>query len=170
LGLCPCSVVEDMQGRLRRYRDAGASGVMMRTDWEIISQSSVFSSFNTLNLVAGALLSRDVDTPLDAVYARWAADGVVSPLVADSVPQTAFHAADRQSVDALTRLMRLGWQILERTIYVRGHVFQENCQFPDTVGLAFLMMVDFHRRDHWEPGAHLRVEPTDENVEAVFAE
>ena len=42
LGVFPCSVAEDMSGRMKRYLERGATGVMLRTDWENMTQSSVF--------------------------------------------------------------------------------------------------------------------------------
>ena len=87
LGVFPCSVVEDMQGRLQRYLDKGVSGVMLRTDWEIISQGSVFNSFNILNLIAGAELSNNVNANLDMIYDRWVSEGLYSPLIHDSFAQ-----------------------------------------------------------------------------------
>lgn len=170
LGFIPCSVVEDMQGRLQRYLEKGASGVMMRTDWEIVSQGSVFNSFNTLNLIAGAMLSKDVNTPLEQIYQSWVEDGLYSPLIHDSFPQEPCVPTGEDAVQNLTDFMKTSWDILEKTIYARGHVFQENGQFPETIDLAFNMMVKFHRRDYWDPWAHLLVEPTAENIDIILRE
>jgi hypothetical protein len=59
---------------------------------------------------------------------------------------------------------------LEKTIYARGHVFQENAQPFDRVDMGYNMMVRFHGRDEWDPGASRLVEPTDENIAAIFRE
>jgi hypothetical protein len=66
--------------------------------------------------------------------------------------------------------MKASWKVLEKGIYVRGHVFHENSMFPDTTQKPFTMMVDFHRRDYWEPNASALVEPTDENIEIILQE
>jgi hypothetical protein len=42
--------------------------------------------------------------------------------------------------------------------------------FPDTVQKAFAMMVEIHGRDEWEPGASRQLEPTEDNLRAIFAE
>ena len=43
LGILPCSVAEDMKGRMKRYLEKGASGIMLRTDWERLYQGSTFN-------------------------------------------------------------------------------------------------------------------------------
>lgn len=170
LGLFPCSIAENMRGRMGRFLNAGATGVMLRTDLESVSQGSVFNSFNLLNLIAGAMLAEDVDTPIEDIYRRWAEIGLLSPLVQDSVPQQRVVPHTTDAVARLQELMTTGWAVLEKAIYVRGHVFHENCQFPDSVSVAFTMMEEFHSREDWEPGAHLRIEPTETNIAAIFLE
>ncbi len=36
--------------------------------------------------------------------------------------------------------------------------------------MAYDMMIHFHSRDDWDPGASARVEPTDENLPVIFKE
>ena len=60
---------------------------------------------------------------------------------------------------------------MEKTLYVRGLVFTDGTgQFPDSVERAFDNMLALHGRDDWEPGASKRVEPTEENLKAIFEE
>ena len=170
LGVLPCSIAEDMQGRMQRYLAKGASGVMLRTDWEIISQSSAFSSFNMLNLIAGAALSNDVNADLHDVYKRWVSEGLYSPLKHDSFAQPPCVPTAGNAVGVLEEYMKRSWQILEKIIYTRGHVFQENVQVFDRFDLAYNFMVKFHCRDDWDPGASRKVEATDENIAIIFKE
>ena len=170
LGVFPCSIAEDMQGRLQRYLEKGASGVMLRTDWEIISQGSVFNSFNLLNLVAGAALSSDVHTDLNEIYRKWVAEGLYSPLIHDSFYQEPCIPTAPNAPEILQELMKRSWQIQEKIDYVRGHVFQENVQVFDSYEVAVDMMIHFHCRDDWDPGASAKVKPTKENLNIIFAE
>ena len=170
LGVLPCSIAEDMQGRMQRYLAKGASGVMLRTDWEIISQSSAFSSFNMLNLIAGAALSNDVNADLHDVYKRWVSEGLYSPLKHDSFAQPPCVPTAGNAVGVLEEYMKRSWQILEKIIYTRGHVFQENVQVFDRFDLAYNFMVKFHCRDDWDPGASRKGEATDENIAIIFKE
>lgn len=170
LGVIPCSVAEDMQGRMRRYLAKGAGGVMLRTDWERLLQGSVFNSFSLFNLVAGAMLSKDVNVPLDSIYKAWLAHGLVSPLEYDSCPQKPCVPQHPAAAAVLQEMMKRLWLILERAIYVRGHVFNRNVQMFDRYFLAYFIMTVQHTRDHWDPGASQKVEPTDANMAAILAE
>jgi hypothetical protein len=170
LGVLPCSVVEDMQGRMQRYLTRGASGVMLRTDWEIISEGSVFRSFNLLNLIAGAMLSADVDTPTEDIYRAWLNEGLYTPLRHHTFPQNPCVPRGEKALTQLSEYMKRSWKVLEKTIYVRGHVFQENAQPFDRVDMGYNMMVRFHGQDEWDPEASRLVEPTDENIALIFRE
>ncbi len=170
LGFFPCSVAEDMQGRMQRYLDKGASGITLRTDWENFTQSSVFCSFNMLNLVAGAMLSYDVNTSMDDIYRSWLADGLVSPLIEDTFQQQPCIPTSDEAAEALRTMMQLNWKIIEKAIHVRGHVFNRNCQVFDRYDLTYNIMTVFHSREQWEPGASQRVMPTEENIKLIIAE
>ena len=169
LGVFPCSVAEDMRGRMNRYLERGATGVMLRTDWENMTQSSVFCAFNMLNLIAGAMLSFDVKTEMDDIYEAWFDYGLVSPLISDTYGQEPCPVAEKDR-PFFREIMQLGWKILEKGIHVRGHVFNRNCQIFDRYDLTYNIMTVFHSRDQWEPGASKRVEPTDENIAAMIGE
>ena len=170
LGVFPCSVAEDIQGRMKRYLDRGASGVMLRTDWENLLQSSVFCSFNMLNLIAGARLSYDVNTSMDDIYRDWLDDGLFSPLFQDSFAQEPCVPLSPKAQEVLRELMTRSWKILEKIIHVRGHVFHRNCQVFDRYDLTYNIMTVFHRRDDWDPGASERVQPTEENIRIMLEE
>lgn len=171
LGVFPCSVAEDMQGRMRRYLDKGVTGITLRTDWENMAQSSTFCSFNMLNLVAGAMISYDVDTSLDDVYKAWVKEyGLVSPLLQDSYPQVPCIPEGKTAVEDLRKIMTYGWKAIEKTLHVRGHVFNRNSQVFDRFDLPYNIMTVFHSRDQWEPGASKRVEPTEENLPIILKE
>ncbi|MBR1918951.1 MAG: hypothetical protein IJ831_04940 [Spirochaetales bacterium] len=170
LGVFPCSVVEDMKGRMERYLEKGATGITLRTDWENFTQSSTFCSFNMLNVIAGAMLGRDVNTTLDEIYSEWFRYGLVSPLIQDTFDQKPCRIEDEDVQKDLRKLVQLVWKGLEKGIHVRGHVFNRNCQCFDRYDLTYNIMTVFHSRDQWEKDAHLRVEPTDENIPLIIEE
>lgn len=171
LGVFPCSVSEDMQGRMLRYYEKGVTGITLRTDWENMAQSSTFCSFNMLNLVAGAMLSYDLDTPMIDIYDSWARDyGLVSPLIQDSFPQVPYKVKDEDAIRKLHDIMVKGWAAIEKALHIRGHVFNRNSQIFDRYDLPYNIMTVFHSRDQWEPGASARVAPTDENIPVILEE
>lgn len=169
LGLFPVSVVEDMQDRIRYCHAQGVSGVWFRTDWEAMTEASSFNSLNMVNLFGGALLAGDGDTALDTIFRAWSEYGLSSALQSGTyfqVPVSPIPSA----TERLKRFMRASWQVMEKTVYVRGHLFHEDGMFPDSVRTAVAMMVEIHGRDDWEPGASRRVELTQENLKVIFAE
>ena len=170
LGVLPCSVAEDMQGRMQRYLKKGASGVMLRTDWERLLQGSTFNSFNIFNLIAGAMLSQDVNLDLDQAYEAWLDYGLLSPLQYDSCPQEPCVPKSPQALPVLKGLMQTSWKIMEKSLYVRGHVFNRNAQMFDRYYLTYFIMTVQHTRDHWDPGASRKVQPTSENMEIMVRE
>ena len=171
LSVFPCSVIEDLKGRMERYAQKdGVCGVMLRTDWEIISQSSIFNSFNIVNLIGCAMLAQNPDTSLEEIYHRWFTEGLFSPLIADSYPQEACVPSSPGAERILTEFMKDSWKVLEKITYTRGHVFQRCVQFFRSVQEAFDNMVALHKRDDWDPGASHLVSVTNGNMEIIFAE
>lgn len=170
LGIIPCSVVEDLQQRMRYYKEKGATGVMLRTDWERLLNGSTFNSFNILNLIAGAMLSKDCEIDLDEIYKSWLNYGLLSPLLYDTENQEPCVPTQEKAFDVLKQLMVDSWKILEKTIYVRGHNFNRNAQMFDRYFLTYFIMTIQHGRDHWDKDASKRVEPTDENMALMIQE
>lgn len=170
LGVLPCSVAEDMQGRMQRYHAKGACGIMLRTDWERLHQGSVFNSFNIFNLIAGAMLGKDVNMDLDDAYKAWLNYGLLSPLQYDSCPQKPCVPLAPEALPVLKRLMQDSWKIIEKALYVRGHVFNRNAQMFDRHFLTYFIMTVQHTRDHWAPHASDKVKPTAENIQIMLRE
>jgi hypothetical protein len=170
LGFFPVSVVEDMQMRMRHALDSGAEGISLRTDWEVITDASAFNSPNVLNAIAGAMLGANLATPLAAIYAAWAQHGLFSPLKTGSQMQTVQAVDGEPAAQALADFMKASWRVMEQAAYVRGHIFHEDDQYPETLVKAMDMLVHIHGRDDWEPGASRLLDPTDENLSIIFAE
>lgn len=171
LGVMPCSVVEDIQKRLVYYKGKGASGVMLRTDWERLLNGSTFNSFSMLNLIGGALLTKDVSYPLPDIYSAWLKYGLVSPLYKDDTfYQEPCVPKSPKALEVLTRFMKDAWLLQERAIYTRGHMYNRNAQMFDRYFLVYFMMTVQHTRDHWDKGASNLVVPTDENIKIIIEE
>ena len=170
MGVFPVSVVEDMQARMRHAAKSGVEGIALRTDWEVITDASAFNSPNILNVIGGALLAKDVDRPLDDIYAAYAQHGLYPPLQAASMMAPVAVPTSPQAATVLRDFMTASWKVMEKAAYVRGHLFHEDDQYCDTVAKAYAMMVDIHGRDDWEPGASRLVKATAENIPLVMAE
>jgi hypothetical protein len=170
MGVFPVSVVEDMQRRFRHALRNGVEGVSLRTDWEVITDAGAFNSPNVVNVIAGAMLAQDVELELAAVYDRLARYGLYSPMRSASCLQTPVVPTARDAARRLEAFLKASWAVMEKAAYVRGHLFHEDDQYPDTVAKAFAMMVDIHGRDEWEPGASRLVEPTADNIAVILEE
>jgi hypothetical protein len=170
IGFFPCSVVEDMQRRIDHCRRNGVTGVSFRTDWEVMTEASSFNSFNLLNVVAGGLLSNRSGVDPEEIYRAWAGYGLLSPLSPESCMETPVPLSSPEAVQRLQDFMKASWSVMEKSVYVRGHVFHEDLMFPLSLKLAFDMMTRIHGRDDWDPGASGRVEPTEENLRVIFSE
>ena len=170
LGFFPVGVVEDMQRRMRECQERGVDGIFLRTDWEVMTEAATFNSLNFLNVVAGAILARNIDADLDDIYRQWTNRGLYSPMLETSKMQAPVRPTASDAADRLKNFMRASWEVMEQAHYVRGHLFSEDGQWIETVKKSFSYMTEIHSRDHWEPGASARVQPTDENIEIIFAE
>ena len=170
LGTFPVSVVEDMQERMRQCLAAGVEGIALRTDWEVITDSGAFNSPNLLNVIGGAMLAQEVERDLSGIYDAWVAHGLLSPLRTASEVEAPVVPPGKEARERLEAFMKASWNVMERAAYVRGHLFHEDDQYPDTLDKAFGMMVDIHGRDDWEPGASRLVQPTGENIAVILEE
>jgi len=169
-GIFPASLVEDLQNRIRHCRSKGVTGTMFRTDIEWIDESNNFNNFNTLNIIAAAMLSANPDRDLDTIYQAWVEYGLYSSLTpstqtGEPIAPTAPDAADR-----LKAFMKAGASIMEKTLYVRGHVFSYSSQYSQSLSSIYNIMQDWHQREQWDPGSSKYLEPTDENLELIFEE
>lgn len=170
LGTFPVSVIEDMQARMHHCLANGVEGISLRTDWEVITDSGAFNSPNLLNVIGGAMLAQKVGRDLSGIYDAWVAHGLLSPMRTASEVQAPVVPAGPQARRRLEEFMKASWSVMEKAAYVRGHLFHEDDQYPDTLDKAFAMLVDIHGRDEWEPGASRLVEPTEENIGLILAE
>jgi hypothetical protein len=123
-----------------------------------------------LNVFAGAAISSDLDAGLDDVYRSWAARGLRSALKSGSCLCRTSVPAYPRAFEKLRDFMRASWSVIEKTVFIRGHVFNEDCMFPDTIGKGFDEMVKIHGMDDWKPGASALVEVNADNIALILAE
>ena len=169
-GIFPASIAEDFQDRMKRFKELGAEGVYFRTDWEGMYENSAFSSSNILNLYAAGLLAEDVNADLDDAYKKWAANGWLMTFTTDSDNAPPYPPKSPEAWKNLKDYMKASWQVLRKTVYVRTHWFCEDNMFPDSLSMAYRMMVSYHGRDQWDPGASEMVKPTEENISLIMKE
>ncbi|MFH5185344.1 hypothetical protein ACHHV8_23350 [Paenibacillus sp. TAB 01] len=170
LGVFPCSLVEDLQSRIRYCREKGVTGVWFRTDWELMNESSTFNSLNMLNLYGGAMLANDPDLELDSIYAAWSRGGLQTSMRPESIARPAVIPESSEAAGKLKEFMKASWSVIEKTLYTRGHVFQYSSKISPTLQDFFYVVTSYHSREQWEPGASDRIALTDESIQAIIAE
>jgi hypothetical protein len=169
-GLFPCGVVEDMQKKLTYDRAHGAVGAWFRTDLEGMTDESVFNSFNLLNLVAGALLSQNINQDLDNVYRAWLQTGLFDALIPESLEPPPVPIPP-EYLGRLKDFMKACYSISIKAYYVRGFLFYlKDGRFFNDVENAFFRMKVREGLEDWEPGANKRIDLTEENFAAIIAE
>jgi hypothetical protein len=169
-GVFPAGIVENIQERIKDCKTQNVQGIWLRTDWENMEDHCSFNSPNILNLIAGALFAGDVSTDIDDVYREWAAYGMLSPLKPASYDQKPEPLPNPEKYICIRDFMKASWQVIKKTMYVRGHLFQDNSMFPYTMERCADIMMKTHSMDEWNPGASKQIEPTEENMAIIFAE
>lgn len=170
LGVFPCSLVEDLKRRLKYAVEHGAEGIWFRTDWEIINEASVFNSMNMLNLIAGARLAKNTNYDIDSIYKEWVQYGLLSALTTDTCNQKAYTPEAKDAWIRLKSFMKVSWRIIEKTLYIRGMVFQYSSRYQHSLSEINNVMFLHHKRDTWEPGISNVVDPTDDNIAIILNE
>ena len=170
LGVVPSGLLDDIRARFQNAATKGASGVLLRTDWELIDEVSVFSSLNMVNLWGAALLAEDLRTTDAEIIARWLDEGIRTAIRPESTQHTPVTIVDPAARDAITDLIRSSWDVLSGTGFTLGHVFQYSSRLPPTLEDLFYVAHGYHGREQWDPGSSERVTPTAENVAAIVEE
>lgn len=169
-GVFPASLVEDLQKRIRHCRSKGVTGTWFRTDLEWIDETNNFNNFNTLNIIAAAMLSADPDQDLDNIYRAWTEYGLYSGFTPSTKTGAPVVPTAPDAVKKLKAFMKAGSSIMEKALYVRGHVFNYSSQYSQSLSSIYNIMQVWHGREQWDPGSSKNLEPTEENLKAIFAE
>ncbi|QJR20490.1 hypothetical protein HKM20_04045 [Pelagibacterium halotolerans] len=169
-GAFPASLVEDFQNRIRHCRSKGVTGAWFRTDIEWLDESNNMNSFNTLNLIGAAMLSSNPDRDLDEVYDAWLEWGLYSGFTASSETGEPVRPSAPDARERLQAFMRAGSKVMEKALYVRGHVFNYSSQFGQSLSAIYNVMQVWHQREQWDPGSAKHLEPTPENLAVIYAE
>lgn len=135
-GVFPCPMASDLITRLQVARSAGVTNLSMRVDWERVNDLSALRTFNRVNLVTGALLATGLHSKASArdvlVHAARLA-GVISSSVSDD-----------EAGEISDGLLRL-WPVVEKSLYIRGFVFNHSSMLPNGVVHAWWNMASQHK-------------------------
>jgi hypothetical protein len=156
-GLIPCPVTEDQVRRFTVARDHGVEHAVFRTDWERINSLWAMDSFSRVNLVTAARLQRDPQLPQLAVLA----DALTDCEVVDrSVPPT--------EVLELARALDACYQVVLKSLYVGGYVYNVSSMIPNGVRHGWWHMAEQNDLAAWDPSAAGRLDVKDPEVVATL--
>lgn len=120
-GIMPCLVLEDLAERMPRWRTKGASGVILRIEWERINDLDALDNLAELNLIAGAALARGEVVTAEAVCQDW--------LLA--------HDHPAEAAPWLAGIMVATLPIVRGAAYLDGFVIADNSMLPRSVARAW---------------------------------
>ncbi len=169
LGVFPAIILEDIKARLAHCAANGVAGVIARTDWEVISDGSVFDTLNLANLTGFGRLCTEADASVQALVEEALAGPVATALGGGDDLARFGLAAFPEARRALARALIGSWEVMRRTVFVERRVFHEDCMFPDSLRKAFMMLVEIHGLAEWDAAAG-EFSLTPERMEAIFAE
>ncbi|HEY8611608.1 MAG TPA: hypothetical protein VIL69_10015, partial [Roseomonas sp.] len=120
-GIMPCFVLDDLAERMPRWKAGGATGVILRIEWERINDLDALDNLAELNLIAGAALALGEAVDAREVCRRW--------LLSHG------HAAD--AAPWLAKMMQETAPIVRRAAYVNGFVSADNSMLPRSIARAW---------------------------------
>jgi hypothetical protein len=120
-GLMPCLVLDDLAERVPRWRAAGASGAVLRIEWERINDLDALDNLAELNLIAAAALVGGAAPTAEAVCEGW----------------LAAHGHDPDGAAWLAAILRDTLPVMRATAYTGGFVSADNSMLPRSVARAW---------------------------------
>lgn len=162
-GIGPATMTGYMKERMTSALGKGATGIVLRTDWESLDGHTCFDTPNLVNLHAGGVFGVSVAAPAMTVYRAWLED---REAFADSADESSRAAATAR----LASIFDLNWDVVRRALYMRDCVFNDCSTFPVGVGQALWLAEEKNSLKDWVPEKRDALAPTRENTEAILRE
>lgn len=134
-GLFPCLALENLRARLGHAAANGASGCLLRVEWERINDYWSLGSLNEMNLIAAASLAQGEAIEATETARRW--------LIAQNWPE--------RSAEWLAGIMQRTWPIIRGALYLDGFVFADNSMYPRSLRRAWWGMEVRDALHPWAP-------------------
>jgi len=151
MGVFPCMIVDDLKQRLDHCRASGVTGVITRTGGETIANTGVLDTLNQVNLRGFSALAQNATAETTAVLENFLL-GPVTTVFADGGSDTEFSLADYPHTRAaVSDAFIHSWAVIAGAIFMQGHVFHEDCMFPDSIAHAYQVMTEVHSLTQWRP-------------------
>lgn len=162
-GIGIADLTEEYKTRFREVKEKGASGIVIRTDWESLDGHSVFRTPNKINLYAAAALSNSVDENSENIYYRYL----------DSEGWFDKSAEEPQKIKATLWFQALYSRtlpIIKKTLYVNDCVFSDSSLSPVTIEHAYWLALEKNSLRDWVKAKWDALNPEREILEKNLAE
>jgi hypothetical protein len=162
-GVAPSIMIDDLSHRLEYARRRGATGFILRTDWEGLQDHSCFDTLNGLNLYAAAALAEDPAVGKRRIYERWLAGERLlrEPLSPEEL---------RRCVDWAINLLEPTWPVVKDALFVNGTVFSDSSAFHVDLGQSTWIAETLHSLKDWSADAGDALRMQDRNARKILAE
>ncbi len=162
-GIGPSIMVDDYRRRMKSAHDKGATGVIIRTDWESLDGHSCFKTLNFINLYAAAALSDNLACDSTAIYQRW--------LTEQSFYQPELTAEmQRETARRLEKILSQTWDVIKRTDFVNECVFSDSSTIPVSMEHALWLAEEKNSLKDWVSSKATALQAKAQNVQAILKE
>jgi hypothetical protein len=134
-GVFPCYMEEDLRRRYRYAIEKGASGVLLRVEWERINDLWCLETANRANLVIGAALATGANPTVREVCGQTLSELGLKP--------------GEEDVSIAADALKDTWQIIRNGTYLDDFVFHDNSQFPLNLRKAWWTLNTHHSLSEW---------------------
>lgn len=170
LGVYPCNLVPDIMKRHLHCLKNGCDGIWYRTDWEILNECSNFNSLNMVNLIGAAMHAKDPSVTEEEIFKAWTQYGITTAMREESCMEKPVVPTAPDAWKRLNDFMTAGYKILEKTLYVYGHVFNYSSRYQHAYQSIYNVMNVYHQRVQWDKESAKYIVPTEENIARIIAE
>ena len=162
-GIGPSIMIDDYRRRMKLARDKGATGVIIRTDWESLDGHSSFKTLNFINLYAGAALAENLETEGVSIYQRWLTEqGFYLPELTTALKQ--------ETARRVAEILNQTWDVIKRTVYVNDCVFSDSSTMPVSFEHAFWLAEEKNSLKDWVASKANALSADPENVQRIILE
>lgn len=162
-GISPAALVDDYRRRLKSAKQKGATGVIVRTDWESLDGHTSFDTPNLINVYALAALSNNLDADSTEMYRQW-------------IEEQGWFAAGlsengkKETTAWLESIMQETWEVTKRTNYVNDCVFSDSSLLPVSLDHALWLAEEKNSLKDWDPSKADALSAKEGNVRRIMAE
>ncbi len=162
-GIGPSIMLDDFRSRFAHAKKHGASGIILRTDWESLDGHTAFDTPNIVNLYAGAAFSQSLDATDESICATWLHD------IAAIVPGSD-EASRKEATAWLARTLGKSWEVIKRGLFVKDCVYNDCSTFPVGYEQALWLTMEKNSLQDWVPEKSSVYNADEANILSIIAE